>query len=195
MLPSSTALLRVPYCLWDSPPVGHGRTCSVKLAYFSPIDVESLTVSLADGGVPSEISVWDNAEALGAFAVTRQPGGVAWWSPDRSEPTMSDANARLGFLHQYGPSPYAFDPLDPQRQLSIRRVWLDNADVQLLIAQLYLDLLSRYPEPGSLVLSLESADIVDGVGALLMAELDGEPVGCGAFRVIDERPGSAEIKH
>jgi putative acetyltransferase len=27
-----------------------------------------------------------------------------------------------------------------------------------------------------------------------MAELDGEPVGCGAFRVIDEQPGSAEIK-
>jgi putative acetyltransferase len=35
---------------------------------------------------------------------------------------------------------------------------------------------------------------VDGVGALLMAELDDEPVGCGAYRVIDDLPGSAEIK-
>jgi hypothetical protein len=43
------------------------------------------------------------------------------------------------------------------------------------------------------VFSLVSADIVDGVGTLLMAELDGEPVGCGAFRW-DDAPGSAEIE-
>ena len=97
-------------------------------------------------------------------------------------------------MHRYGVSPYAFTPHELQPQLSIERVWLDNVDVELLISQLNMDLYSRYPEPGALIFSLETADIVDGVGALLMAELDGEPVGCGAFRVIDDMPGSAEIK-
>ncbi len=58
-------------------------------------------------------------------------------------------------------------------------------------AELDLDLYSRNPSP---VFSLDSVDLVDGVGTLLMAELDGEPVGCGAFRVMDDMPGSAEIK-
>ena len=91
-------------------------------------------------------------------------------------------------------SPYAFPLTDPQPRFSIERVWLDDTDVQLLISNLNSDLYSRYPEPGALVFSLESADLREGVGALLMAVLDDEPVGCGAFRVIDERPGSAEIK-
>jgi GNAT superfamily N-acetyltransferase len=78
--------------------------------------------------------------------------------------------------------------------LSIGRVWLDDTDVQVLISNLNSDLYSRYPEPGALVFSLESADLREGVGALLMAVLDGEPVGCGAYRVIDDRPGSVEIK-
>jgi GNAT superfamily N-acetyltransferase len=54
--------------------------------------------------------------------------------------------------------------------------------------------LQPVPEPDALIFSLDSTDIVDGVGTLLMAELDGEPVGCGAFRVMDNQPGSAEIK-
>ena len=119
---------------------------------------------------------------------------MAWWIFDRHEPTVVEGCGRLEFLHQHGVSPYAFTPLEPQPRLSIQRVWLDNVDVELLISQLNLDLYSRYPEPGALIFSLEAADIVDGVGALLMAELDGEPVGCGAFRVMDDLPGSAEIK-
>ena len=73
-------------------------------------------------------------------------------------------------------------------------VWLDNVDVQLLISQLNSDLYSRYPEPGALIFSLETADIVDGVGTLLMAELDGEPVGCGAsesWTICRARPRSS----
>ena len=81
-----------------------------------------------------------------------------------------------------------------QPRLSIERVWLDNPDVQVLISNLNSDLFSRYPEPGALVFSLDGADIVDGVGTLLMAELDGEPAGCGALRKLDDRPGSAEIR-
>ncbi len=120
--------------------------------------------------------------------------GVAWWIANGHVPTVDEAVGRLAFLNDHGVSPYAFRLADPQPRFSIERVWLDDTDVQLLISNLNSDLYSRYPEPGALVFSLESADLRDGVGALLMAVLDGEPVGCGAFRVIDDVPGSAEIK-
>lgn len=120
--------------------------------------------------------------------------GVAWWIANGHVPTVDEAIGRLAFVNQHGASPYAFPLTLPQPRLSIERVWLDDTDVQLLISNLNSDLYSRYPEPGALVFSLESADITDGVGLLLMVVLDDEPVGCGAFRVIDDRPGSAEIK-
>jgi GNAT superfamily N-acetyltransferase len=151
----------------------------VKLAWFSP---------------PNEVAVVDSPDALRELVADRERPGVAWWMSDRHEPSISEGCGRLEFLHRYGVSPYAFTPIEPQPRLSIERVWLDNVDVQLLISQLNMDLYSRYPEPGALIFSLESADIVDGVGALLMAELDGDPVGCGAYRVMDDMPGSAEIK-
>ena len=151
-------------------------------------------MKLAWFAAPNEVAVVDTHDALRELAADSDQSGVAWWIANRREPTIAEGCDRLEFLHQHGVSPYAFTPLEPQPQLSIERVWLDNVDVQLLISQLNLDLHSRYPEPGALVFSLESADIVEGVGALLMAELDGEPVGCGAYRVMDDVPGSAEIK-
>lgn len=162
------------------PAAGTSRTIrSVKLAWFA---------------TPDEVAVVDTREALSELAGGSDLAGVAWWIPKRHAPTISEGRDRLEFLHRHGVSPYAFTPREPQPPLSIARVWLDNVDVQLLISQLNLDLYSRYPEPDALVFSLESADIVEGVGALLMAELDGEPVGCGAYRVMDDEPGSAEIK-
>lgn len=145
--------------------------------------------------VPSNaLAVVDNWEALSELAAASDQSGVAWWIADWHPPTATEGCDRLEFLHQHGDSPYAFTSLEPQQRLSIERVWLDNVDVELLISQLNLDLSSRYPEPGALIFSLETADIVDGVGALLMADLDGEPVGCGAFQVMEDLPGSAEIK-
>jgi len=141
-----------------------------------------------------QLSVVDTRDALRELAAEASPEGVAWWIQDQHEPSMAEACARLEFLLQHGASPYAFAPHESQPRLSIDRVWLDNVDVELLIANLNSDLYSRYPEPNALIFSLETADIVDGVGTLLMAELDGEPVGCGAFRVMDDQPGSAEIK-
>ena len=146
----------------------------MKLAWFAP---------------SNEVAVVDLPGALSEYE-----SGVAWWIADRHEPTVAEGCGRLQFLDRHGVSPYAFTPHELQPQLSIERVWLDNVDVELLISQLNMDLYSRYPEPGALIFSLETADIVNGVGALLMAELAGEPVGCGAFRVIDDMPGSAEIK-
>ena len=151
----------------------------MKLAWFTP---------------PNEVAVVHTQDALRWLAADSDQSGVAWWIADRHEPTRSEGCGRLEFLRRHGVSPYAFTPLEPQQRLSIERVWLDNVDVEVLISQLNLDLYSRYPEPGALIFSLESADIVDGVGALLMAELDGEPVGCGVYRVMDDLAGSAEIK-
>jgi GNAT superfamily N-acetyltransferase len=151
----------------------------VKLAWFVP---------------SNDVAVCDTWDALRELTAASDQPGVTWWMNDRHEPTVTEGCGRLEFLRQHGVSPYAFTPVERQPRLSIERVWLDNEDVELLISQLNLDLYSRYPEPGALIFSLETADIVDGVGALLMAELDGEPVGCGAFRVMDDLPGSAEIK-
>lgn len=151
-------------------------------------------VKLAWYAAPDMVAVVDTDADLRRLATDPDRPVVVWWIANRHEPTVPEGRSRLEFLQRHGVSPYAFAPADPQRQLSIERVWLDNPDVQVLISNLNLDLYSRYPEPGALVFSLESADIVDGVGALLMAELDGEPVGCGAYRVIDDIPGSAEIK-
>ena len=142
----------------------------------------------------AEISIWDNAAALESATRAADVDCVAWWVADRYRPTPEEGERRLAFLRAHHSSPYAFDPATPERQLSIERVWLDDVDVQLLIAQLNADLSARYPEPGALVFSLDPADIVDGVGTLLMAELGGRPVGCAAFRVLDDQPGSAEIK-
>jgi GNAT superfamily N-acetyltransferase len=143
---------------------------------------------------PDAVADVVTSDALRELAGGSDPPDVAWWIADRHEPGVEEGRGRLEFLQRHGVSPYAFPPSEPQQRLSIERVWLDDVDVQLLISQLNLDLYSRYPEPGALVFSLDSADIVDGVGALLMAELDDEPVGCGAYRMIDDEPGSAEIK-
>jgi putative acetyltransferase len=151
-------------------------------------------VKLACCATPDEITVVDTRDALRELAAASDPPGVAWWVGNRHEPTADEAASRVEFHRRHGSSPYAFAPGDSQPELSIGRVWLDDAGVLALISNLNLDLYSRYPEPGALVFSLESADIVDGVGTLLMAQLDGEPVGCGALRVIDGVPGSAEIK-
>ena len=142
----------------------------------------------------SEIVVGANPDALAEAVDGRDVGGVAWWVANGHVPTVEEAVGRLAFREQHGVSPYAFSLAEPQPQLSIERVWLDDTAVLLLISNLNSDLYSRYPEPGALVFSLETADIQDGVGMLLMAVLDDEPVGCGAFRVMDDRPGSAEVK-
>jgi GNAT superfamily N-acetyltransferase len=156
----------------------------VRLAWFAPQDEVG----------NHEVAVVDSLDDLRELSARSGRPGVAWWIAMRHEPTTAEGAGRFAFLQQHGVSPYAFPPSEPQPQLIIERVWLDDVDVQLLISQLNMDLYSRYPEPGALVFSLEAADIEDGVGTLLMAELDGEPVGCGAYRMVDDQPGSAEMK-
>ncbi|MCU1392881.1 MAG: hypothetical protein JWM34_1309 [Ilumatobacteraceae bacterium] len=147
----------------------------------------------------SELEVLDGPAALQSWlhevpARADDPASVAWWIPVRHEPSLDEAISRLAFLREHGPSPYAFPPRRLREPLAIDRVSLDDVDVQSLIAQLNADLLARYPEPGALVFSLEAADVVDGVGALLMATHNDRPVGCGAFKVLPEQARTAEIK-
>lgn len=134
------------------------------------------------------------SELVGETDAQADAPGVAWWIPNGHTPSVAEAVGRLAFREKHGVSPYAFSLAEPQPRLSIARVWLDDPDVLVLISNLNSDLYSRYPEPGALLFSLEAADIEDGVGLLLMAVLDDEPVGCGAFRVMDDRAGSAELK-
>jgi putative acetyltransferase len=159
-------------------------------------------VKLACAGLPgtgSEVVTFDGEAALDAWleldSTRRAPSdSVAFWVPRRETPTRDDADRRVAFLAEHGPSSYAFSPFDVRARFSIAPTTLDDPEVQLLIAQLNADLLRRYPEPGALVFSLHPSDLEERVGALLLAARDGDPVGCGAFKVIDARTGTAEIK-
>ena len=146
-----------------------------------------------------QLAVYDGPAALQSWlresnATLDESASVAWWIDPHHEPTPSEAGIRLQFLGEHGPSPYAFPPRQIRDPLSIERVTLDDVDVQMLIAQLNADLLARYPEPGALIFSLDPDDIVEGTGALLMAVHNGRPVGCGAFRLLADQPGTAELK-
>jgi len=146
-----------------------------------------------------QLTVYDGPAALQSWLresnvdVDATPS-VAWWVDPHHRPTLAEGETRLQFLGEHGSSPYAFPPNQLRDPLSIERVTLDDVDVQMLIAQLNAELFARYPEPGALIFSLDPADIVDGTGALLMAVHNGRPVGCGAFKLLADQPGTAEIK-
>lgn len=150
-------------------------------------------------GASSELEVFDSPGALQAEvrATPERFDGdavVAWGLGAAQPPVADDGMRRLAFLHDHGPTPYAFTPRQLREPLIVERVFLDDTEVHLLIAQLNAELYQRYPEPGALVFSLHPADVVDGAGALLRAVLHGRPVACGAFHVLADQPGTAEIK-
>lgn len=68
---------------------------------------------------------------------------------------------------------------------------LDAEGARALIAALDRELTATYPEPGATHFRLEAGEVA-GAGALLVASLAGEPVGCGAVRAAGE--GVMEIK-
>ncbi len=67
---------------------------------------------------------------------------------------------------------------------------LDDPVSLALVAELDAELMSH---PGENFLELDPDEVVAGQGAFLVAWLDGEPVGCGAFRRLDDGR-SAEVK-
>jgi GNAT superfamily N-acetyltransferase len=76
--------------------------------------------------------------------------------------------------------------------LTISTGALGDGDVLALIAELNVELALRYPEPGANHFRLDPDEVAAGRGALLVARVDGAPVGCGAVRLLDA--DTAEIK-
>src|SRR5260370_3940608 len=68
----------------------------------------------------------------------------------------------------------------------------DSADARHLIEALDAHLASRYTAEQRFGPNLKPAQVAPGLGAFLMARIDGRPVGCGAVRLVD--PSTAEVK-
>ena len=71
----------------------------------------------------------------------------------------------------------------------IRRYDLLSPVAQELIAALNAELSKMYPEPGATHFRLDPDEVAEGNGVFLVALRDGEPLGCGALRRIEERSG------
>jgi GNAT superfamily N-acetyltransferase len=61
-----------------------------------------------------------------------------------------------------------------------------------LIGELNEELSARYPEEGANHFRLDAGEVAPGCGAFFIAYVDGEAMGCGAVRRIED--GVAEIK-
>ena len=69
---------------------------------------------------------------------------------------------------------------------------LASPDVQALIARLDAEITERYPNPEDNFFELAEEQVDGCHGVLLVARVDGKPVGCGALRRLD--PATGEIK-
>jgi GNAT superfamily N-acetyltransferase len=76
--------------------------------------------------------------------------------------------------------------------LRIRNAEFTSALAGRLIRALNEELEERYPEEGANHFELSAEEVAEGRGAFLVAYLEGEPVGCGAVRMIS--PRECEIK-
>lgn len=138
------------------------------------------------------LTVWESLEALKGFAyhgVHRDffrrrgewfvPGSsrtALWWMPADVLPTTEDAKRRLEFIDAFGASPYAFEMGQLHPALVIERAGIDDERAQRMIT-----------------LPNGVADVVGDRGGLVVAEIDGDAVACGGYRMIDDH--AAEIKH
>lgn len=77
-------------------------------------------------------------------------------------------------------------------RIEVARATLRDADALRLIDTLNAELSATYPEPGATHFRLDEDEVAGERGALLVASLDGEAVGCGAVRRLDD--GDAELK-
>ena len=76
--------------------------------------------------------------------------------------------------------------------ISLQRAELTSQLVQQLIAALNAELTGMYPEPGANHFALDPAEVAPGRGIFLVAYRNGQPIGCGAVRLLD--PTTAEVK-
>ena len=76
--------------------------------------------------------------------------------------------------------------------LEVRRERIESPLASQLISELDAELTGRYPEAGATHFRLDAAEVAPGFGAFFVASIDGEVVGCGAVRRIED--GVAEVK-
>ena len=80
----------------------------------------------------------------------------------------------------------------PSESIRIARAELTDDVSRALIDSLNAELAGVYPEPGATHFGLDPAEVRDGRGAFLVIYQEGNPVGCGAVRLLD--PETAELK-
>lgn len=80
----------------------------------------------------------------------------------------------------------------PAESIRIARAELMDDVSRALIESLNAELTGAYPEPGATHFGLDPADVSEGRGAFLVIYQEGNPVGCGAVRLLD--PETAELK-
>jgi GNAT superfamily N-acetyltransferase len=73
--------------------------------------------------------------------------------------------------------------------LTIARAELTAETSRALIAALNAELSAMYSEPGANHFGLDPAEVAGKRGAFLVVSCNGEPVGCGAVRLIDAETG------
>jgi GNAT superfamily N-acetyltransferase len=154
------------------------------------------------------LTVWDSLESLRTFAYRGmhrdffrrrgewfEPGTsrtALWWVDARVLPTVGDVTGRLGFIDLFGTSPYAFEMGHHQPALVVHRVELADERAQWLIHELNAELTQMYPAPGSTHFRLDHHEVDGERGVLLIAEVDDQPMACGAYRRLDD--ATAELK-
>ncbi len=67
-----------------------------------------------------------------------------------------------------------------------------SEDATTLIGALNAELAAAYPEPGANHFRLDPEEVAPGRGVFLVAHAGGDPVGCGAVRLLDQH--EAELK-
>ena len=75
---------------------------------------------------------------------------------------------------------------------TITRAELTDVPSRLLISALNAELSAAYSEPGANHFGLDPAEVSGKRGVFLIVSLDGQPVGCGAMRLLD--PQTGELK-
>jgi putative acetyltransferase len=80
----------------------------------------------------------------------------------------------------------------PVESVRITRAQLTDDVSRALIESLNAELTGAYPEPGATHFGLDPAEVSGARGAFLVIYQDGNPVGCGAVRLLD--PETGELK-
>jgi GNAT superfamily N-acetyltransferase len=73
--------------------------------------------------------------------------------------------------------------------ITVSRADLNAAESLALIGALNAELSAAHPEPGACHFRLDPAEVTGDRGVFLVIYREGEPVGCGALRVLDDETG------